>query len=65
LNHSLERSLRVFPLRAASCPLDWGFFILFPPGVETRDGPFWALVSTLRKTLRMTNPAIEGLSVRH
>src|SRR5215468_2457511 len=27
LNHSLERSLRVFPSLEASCPLDWGFFI--------------------------------------
>src|ERR1700761_4882879 len=31
LNHSLERSLRVFPCRSASCPLDWGFFICFLP----------------------------------
>src|SRR5581483_6742454 len=31
LNHSLERSLRVLPPLAASCPLDWGFFICFLP----------------------------------
>src|SRR6201993_963481 len=54
LNHSLERSLRVLPLLAASCPLDWGFFIGF-----SRRGPFegsdFYSVYTQRKSARMTN----------
>src|ERR1700760_3278158 len=42
LNHSLERSLRfwpwLFPWLAASCPLDWGFFI----GFSRRANLSWA-----------------------